>query len=59
MLDLRLKGLKLFDRKPMPSWGADLSGIDAEGYASDASHAWFASFAPAAPVALPWPAIAR
>ncbi|MDT7686372.1 MAG: Fe-S cluster assembly protein SufB [Pseudonocardiales bacterium] len=28
MLDLRLKGLKLFDRKPMPSWGADLSGID-------------------------------
>ncbi len=28
MLDLRLKGLKLFRRKPMPSWGADLSGID-------------------------------
>ena len=28
MLDLRLKGLKLFDRKPMPLWGADLSGID-------------------------------
>jgi Fe-S cluster assembly protein SufB len=28
MLDLRLKGLKLFGRKPMPSWGADLSGID-------------------------------
>src|SRR5919109_3816397 len=28
MLDLRLKGLKLFDRKPMPSWGADLSAID-------------------------------
>src|ERR1700734_128522 len=28
MLDLRLKGLKLFDRKPMPSWGSDLSGID-------------------------------
>ena len=28
MLDLRLKGLKLFDRKPMPTWGADLSGID-------------------------------
>jgi hypothetical protein len=24
MLDLRLKGLKLFDRKPMPTWGADL-----------------------------------
>ena len=30
MLDLRLKGLKLFDRKPMPNWGADLSGIDFE-----------------------------
>ena len=28
MLDLRLKGLKLFDRKPMPTWGPDLSGID-------------------------------
>ncbi|GAA4895405.1 iron-regulated ABC transporter membrane component SufB [Stackebrandtia albiflava] len=28
MLDLRLKGLKLFGRKPMPTWGADLSGID-------------------------------
>ena len=28
MLDLRLKGLKLFNRKPMPHWGADLSAID-------------------------------
>src|SRR5687768_9962268 len=28
MLDLRLKGLRLFDRKPMPRWGSDLSGID-------------------------------
>src|ERR1700729_1439769 len=28
MLELRLKGLKLFERKPMPSWGSDLSGID-------------------------------
>ena len=28
MLDTRLKGLKLFDMKPMPGWGADLSGID-------------------------------
>ena len=28
MLDLRLKGLKLFDRKPMPAWGAELDGID-------------------------------
>ena len=30
MLDLRLKGLKLFRRKPMPDWGSDLSGIDFE-----------------------------
>jgi Fe-S cluster assembly protein SufB len=28
MLELRLKGLRLFERKPMPNWGADLSGID-------------------------------
>src|SRR5262244_2940355 len=28
MLDLRLKGHKLFGRKPMPDWGSDLSGID-------------------------------
>ena len=28
MLNLRLKALKYFDRKPMPTWGADLSGID-------------------------------
>jgi len=27
MLDLRLKGLRLFDKKPMPAWGADLEGI--------------------------------
>lgn len=27
MRDLRLKGLRLFDRKPLPTWGADLSGI--------------------------------
>jgi Fe-S cluster assembly protein SufB len=30
MLDLRLKGLKLFGKKPMPSWGSDLTGIDFE-----------------------------
>src|SRR5690348_11697956 len=30
MLELRLKGLKLFRRKPMPDWGADLTGIDFE-----------------------------
>ncbi|MDH2430229.1 Fe-S cluster assembly protein SufB [Sphaerisporangium sp. TRM90804] len=28
MLDLRLKGLRLFNKKPMPNWGSDLSGID-------------------------------
>ncbi|MGH3565715.1 MAG: Fe-S cluster assembly protein SufB [Pseudonocardia sp.] len=28
MLDFRLKALGLFERKPMPRWGADLSGID-------------------------------
>ncbi|MGB3258345.1 MAG: Fe-S cluster assembly protein SufB [Ornithinimicrobium sp.] len=28
MLDLRMKGLKLFGKKPMPTWGSDLTGID-------------------------------
>ncbi|WP_326823522.1 Fe-S cluster assembly protein SufB [Streptosporangium sp. NBC_01639] len=28
MLDLRLRGLRLFGKKPMPNWGSDLSGID-------------------------------
>ncbi len=28
MLKLRLKGLGLFEKKPMPTWGSDLSGID-------------------------------
>jgi len=28
MLDLRLRGLKMFGRKPLPTWGAELSGID-------------------------------
>ena len=28
MLKLRLKGLDLFGKKPMPNWGSDLSGID-------------------------------
>ncbi|MDQ1292454.1 MAG: Fe-S cluster assembly protein SufB [Actinomycetota bacterium] len=27
MLDLRLKGLRMFHRKPLPAWGADLTGI--------------------------------
>ncbi|HWM01852.1 MAG TPA: Fe-S cluster assembly protein SufB, partial [Actinophytocola sp.] len=30
MRESRLKALRLFDRKPMPNWGADLSGIDFE-----------------------------
>ncbi|QRV01437.1 Fe-S cluster assembly protein SufB [Arcanobacterium phocisimile] len=28
MLKKRLKALKLYERRPMPTWGADLSGID-------------------------------
>ncbi|NBE94201.1 Fe-S cluster assembly protein SufB [Nonomuraea sp. KC401] len=28
MLDLRLKGLRLFDKKPLPTWGSDLTDID-------------------------------
>ena len=28
MTDLRLKALRLFDKKPMPRWGSDLTGID-------------------------------
>ncbi|MDZ4250620.1 MAG: Fe-S cluster assembly protein SufB [Candidatus Nanopelagicales bacterium] len=28
MLQLRLKGLRLFEKKPLPTWGADLSGIN-------------------------------
>ncbi len=28
MLKMRRKGLALFRKKPMPTWGADLSGID-------------------------------
>ncbi len=30
MLQTRLKALRLFERKPMPLWGADLDGIDFE-----------------------------
>ncbi|MDT4936824.1 MAG: Fe-S cluster assembly protein SufB [Pseudonocardiales bacterium] len=28
MLERRLKALSIFDKKPMPNWGSDLSGID-------------------------------
>ncbi|MEJ5996777.1 Fe-S cluster assembly protein SufB [Corynebacterium sp. H130] len=28
MLERRLKSLEIFEKKPMPTWGADLSGID-------------------------------
>ncbi|MGC0414981.1 Fe-S cluster assembly protein SufB [Embleya sp. AB8] len=28
MLKQRMKGLRLFSKKPMPTWGSDLSGID-------------------------------
>src|SRR5271157_951073 len=27
MLNIRLKALRIFDRKPMPNWGANLEGI--------------------------------
>jgi Fe-S cluster assembly protein SufB len=30
MLDFRLKSYEIFKSKPMPNWGADLSGIDFE-----------------------------
>jgi Fe-S cluster assembly protein SufB len=30
MRELRLKGLELFRKKPLPNWGSDLSGIDFE-----------------------------
>jgi Fe-S cluster assembly protein SufB len=30
MLDLRLKGLRLFHKKPLPTWGSDLTTIDFE-----------------------------
>lgn len=32
MLNLRLKGLKLFRRKPMPTWGAELGNIDFDNF---------------------------
>ena len=28
MLDIRLKALRTFGKKPMPNWGSDLDGID-------------------------------
>jgi len=28
MLDMRLKALRIFERKPMPTWGSNLGGID-------------------------------
>jgi len=28
MLDIRLRALKTFDKKPMPNWGSNLEGID-------------------------------
>src|SRR3954462_9495944 len=30
MLERRLRALSIFDKKPMPNWGSDLSGIDFE-----------------------------
>lgn len=28
MIDFRLRSLEIFEKKPMPTWGADLSGLD-------------------------------
>ena len=28
MLDIRLRALRTFDKKPMPNWGSNLEGID-------------------------------
>ena len=30
MTDFRLKALEIFESKPMPSWGADLTDLDPE-----------------------------
>jgi Fe-S cluster assembly protein SufB len=35
MLQTRLKGFNFFERKPMPSWGSDLSGIDFDNIRSN------------------------
>ncbi len=50
MRDFRLKSLKLFDKRPMPTWGADLSGIDFDNIyyyiktvASWPTSVWFSS----------------
>lgn len=32
MLERRLKGFRFFERKPMPTWGPDLSGIDFDAF---------------------------
>ena len=35
MLDMRLRGYKAFVDKPMPSWGVDLSGFNADDFNPD------------------------
>lgn len=46
MLDLRLKALKIFLGKPMPSWGGDLKNIDFDKYtyfikpSDKTAHSW-------------------
>lgn len=46
MLDLRLKSLKIYNSKPMPTWGADLSDLDIDNIVhyvrpdTDMSHSW-------------------
>src|SRR5690554_4332063 len=46
MLDLRLKSLKIYNSKPMPTWGADISELDVDNIVhyvrpdTDMSHSW-------------------
>src|SRR5699024_8683949 len=46
MLDLRLKSLKIFNEKPVPTWGPDLSGLNIDDIIyyvrpdTDMNHTW-------------------
>lgn len=46
MLDLRLKSLKIYNSKPMPTWGPDISELDIDNIVhyvkpdTDMSHSW-------------------
>ena len=38
MTDFRLRSLEIFERMPMPTWGADLSALDPYDILSDSLH---------------------